>query len=265
MKIRALYILTLLPAMLMESCEKDLDFKYKTISPLTVIEAAVDGDVARVAVMETAPMDEPLNKTLYTDAEVAVTDLDTGAIFNLHPDETGMFLSKIVAETGHRYELQVSRNGKNYKSVAQMYAPVEMIGLEFSWVSMPYDDVAALQVSFYDSDPVNNGDCYWIRISRNGEAYMWETVRDNQSRDGRIDVVARTSRRDTDAEDEATVLRPGDRVTAAVCRISPEMYDYLNALASDSNGNPMFAGDLCLGYFLASATSESTIIYTADF
>ena len=33
-------------------------------------------------------------------------------------------------------------------------APVEITGMEFEWVKMPYDYVAVLQVSFVD-DPAN--------------------------------------------------------------------------------------------------------------
>lgn len=258
----------LVPVMLLltaTACEKDLDFKYKTIPAITVIEASLDGSIARVAVMETTPMDEPLTKTLFTDAVVNVTDLSTGSVIQLQPDAQGLFKAPLQSAIDHEYQLTVNRQGNTYTSECRMYEPVEIIGMEFSWISMPYDEVAALQVSFYDTDRVADGDCYWVRLLRNGEAYGWYTLKDNLSRDGRMDLVVRTSRKDTDAEDDDEVLYPGDLMTARVCRISKEMYDYLDALESDSNGTSLFTGDYCLGYFLAAGVSEMTIEFTADF
>ena len=120
--------------------------------------------------------------------------------------------------------------------------------------------VAVLQVTF--TDPIESSDdCYWIRLYRNGNSYMWLLSDDRKSVDGITNEVTMTSRKDISEEDDATVLQDGDVVSVTVAPISRAMYDYLTALQSDSNGSRMFEGDYCLGYFMAAPISKSEIIY----
>ena len=42
---------------------------------------------------------------------------------------------------------------------------------------MPYDEVAVLKGEFYDND-TSDDECYWIKLYRNGEIYMWEEMDD---------------------------------------------------------------------------------------
>ena len=46
-------------AMLLAGCEKEIDFKYRDIEPILVIEGAVTQDGTSVSLTETTPMDEP--------------------------------------------------------------------------------------------------------------------------------------------------------------------------------------------------------------
>jgi hypothetical protein len=74
-----------------------------------------------------------------------------------------------------------------------------------------------------------------------------------------------TSRRDIDAEDDDEVLRDGDVIDIEVMPISQTMADYLDSLNNgDYNGNRMFDGSYCLGYFLAAPISKTQLIYHPD-
>lgn len=253
-----------LAALLLGSCEKELDFKYHDIDPLTVIEGSMDADGATVAITLTTPMDEPMDRTRLTDATVTLADLSTGIVETLSPDSKGNFISPTPVTEGHTYTLSVKRGDATYAATSTALPATRITGMEFQWIKMPYDYVAVLDITFEDN-PLTDGDCYWVRVYRNGEAYMWNAVEDNLAVDGHIDEVLMTSRKDTDEEDDDTVLLDGDVVTATVTPISRGMYDYLQAISNGtSNGPAMFSGDRCLGYFLAAPVASMSTVFHPD-
>lgn len=260
----ALALVSVAMAVLAAGCEKELDFKYHDIEALTVIEGTLTESGADVTIRLTTPMDEPMDRTCLTDAQVTLSDLHTGERTVLTADDLGHYRSGAAGVPGHEYLLTVSRDGKEYTSASLMRRAPKIEGLEFKWISMPYDDVAALQVAIADSDPTAYGDCYWIRIYRNGEFYKWSTVQDDRAIDGVLYESVNTTRKDESAEDEDDLLVDGDEVRVTVAQVSKAFYDYLNAMSSDSNGPRMFEGDMCLGYFLAAGVSESAIVFHPD-
>lgn len=257
------YISIGIVALAFQSCEKEIDIKYKDIEPIPVIEGELSLQGAEVRITMTTPMDEPMNTTLLKDATVTITDLTDGTSATLLPDPLGVFTDSGAGIPGHRYELNVIRDGKNYSARCEMPTPTDLLSLEFNWIKMPYDYVAVLQITFTDHSS-HDGDCYWVRLYRNGKAYKWNLVTDLYGSDGIITDQFMTSRRDLDEEDEQDALRDGDVVTASVSPISREMYDYLEAISSDSNGPALFTGDFCLGYFLASPTVSASITFRPD-
>ncbi len=258
MRISRFLPLILVPVLV--SCEKELDFDYRDIDPILVIEASLDDLGARVSLTETTPMDQPMDRTRLTDAVVTVEDLTAGDMLPLVPDEDGLYVSQFAGVTGHEYRLNLRRGDKTYASECVMPEKVVIENMEFGWIRMPYDHVAVLKVSFKDIS-ATPGDCYWVRVYRNGEPYMWTETTDNVAADGVIDEVMMTSRMDISEEEDDTVLRDGDVVTATVTPISRAMYDYLVAISNGSNGPAMFTGDFCLGYFLAAPVTAKTITF----
>lgn len=247
---------------LMASCEKELDFKYHDVESQLVIEGNVTQGGTAVTLTLTTPMDEPMNLTHLTDAEVSLTDLTVGITITLTPDDKGVYSDPAPGITGHEYRIDVTRDGKFYSSTDMMRESVEILSLDFQWVKMPYDYVAALKIMF--TDIPGDNDCYWIRLYRNGEPYMWLQADDRQAVNGVITEAVRTSRKDISEEDDDTVLVDGDIVTATVSPVSRAMYDYLTALQADSNGPRMYTGDFCLGYFLTSPVASSSITFHPD-
>ncbi|MDE6439113.1 MAG: DUF4249 family protein [Muribaculaceae bacterium] len=245
------------------SCEKELDFRYHDIEPIQVIEAQLTQDGARVTLTRTTPMDEPMDRQPLTDAAVTIADLTDGTETGLTPDCEGTFVSAAPGMEGHTYRLIVTMDGNTYTAESLMERPSEITGVEFNWIKMPYDHVAVLQVSFLDISP-EPGNCYWVRLYRNGEAYMWAPVSDSSASGDTIREVFMTTRMDLDQEDEDTILRDGDVVTVTVAPVSKAFADYLQAIASDSNGPCMFSGPLCLGYFLAAPIASETIVFHPD-
>ncbi|MDE5877575.1 MAG: DUF4249 domain-containing protein [Muribaculaceae bacterium] len=247
----------------LQGCKKEIDIDYKDIAPITVIEGRLTQQGANVRITMTTPMDEPINLTPLTDATVILTDITAGSSQTLTINEQGDYVSLTAGITDHLYELNVKRGTDIYTARCEMPALVEISDIAFNWIKMPYDHVAVLQVTFSDFSPTITS-YYWVRLYRNGEAYMWNLVTDLYATDGIINDVFMTSRRDLDEEDEATALYDGDVVSATVTPISREMYDYLEAVSSDSNGPSLFSGSFCLGYFLAAPVSETSIVFRPD-
>ncbi|MDE7335869.1 MAG: hypothetical protein K2N10_06125, partial [Muribaculaceae bacterium] len=72
-------------------CSREIDFEYLDIEPLTVIEAELTPDGAKVGIRLTTPMDEPMNRTLLRDATVTLTDLDSEESTQLEIDAEGYY------------------------------------------------------------------------------------------------------------------------------------------------------------------------------
>lgn len=257
------YACIIISILALQSCKKEIDINYKDIAPITVIEGCLTQQGADVRITMTTPMDEPMNLTPLTDATVMLTDLTTGSSELLSLNGQGDYVSSTGGITEHFYELNVKRGEHSFTARCVMPAPTEISDIAFNWIKMPYDQVAVLQVTFTDPLPTATG-YYWVRLYRNGEAYMWNLITDLYAADGVLNDVFMTSRRDLDEEDEATALRDGDVIRATVTPVSREMYDYLEAVSSDSNGPLLFSGSFCLGYFLASPVSETSIVFHPD-
>lgn len=257
------YILITLAGLLLASCEKELDFEYLDIEPLLVIEGSLTETGAEVSLTWTTPMDEPMDKTRVTDATVSITDLTTGSVEMLTPDAEGLYRNATGGIIGHEYELRVERDGEVNTSRCEMLPATEITGLEFSWISMPYDEVAILDISFKETAP-GYGEHFWVRITKDGEPYQSTIMSDLASKDGIIDLVVMTTRKNPDDENDDMTLKEGDELTVTITPISENMAYYFEALGNDSNGQAMFTGKRCLGYFLAGPVAEGKVVFRAD-
>ena len=257
-------IASLLAVAALTACEKELDFRYHDIEPLTVIEGAFTPDGVSVAITLTTPMDEPMDRIRLTDAAVTLEDMTDSSVATLLPDPDGKYVAPAVATVGHDYRLTVSRDGATYSSVTTMLPPVEIKSLEFNWIKMPYDHVAILQGRIIDN-PAVEGEYYWVRLYRNGESYRWLTLDDRGvDADGEITFTIMTTRRDIDEEDDDDLLLDGDIVECVVCPVTSAIHTYLQALMNGSNGPALFDGPRVLGYFMATTPASASITFHPD-
>lgn len=258
------YVLPAAACLVLASCEKVVDFEYHDIQAIQVNEGLLTQEGITVRLTETVATDEPFSDRTVTDARVIVTDLTDNMSYQLYPDTDGVFtLQGLKGTTGHTYGLSVTTGENVYTSQSTMAPPTEIVSAEFNWIKMPYDDVAVLKVMFRQTaDPEAR---YWLRVYRNGEPYEWQGIDSRNAVGGLVTGMLMTSRKDTDAEDDSEVLLKGDKVGVEVLPISRVMYDYLGSLNNgDYNGNRMFAGAYCLGYFLAAPVAKTEIIYDPD-
>lgn len=258
------YLLPVFSFAALTSCEKEIDFEYKDIPGQPVIEGLLTQEGADVRLTMTVPTDEPFNDNTIADASVTVTDNTAGETYSLTPGGNGAFTHPaLIAETGHDYVLTVTIGTNSYTSSSRMLPKSEIVSAEFNWIRMPYDDVAVLKVQFTEVEDRTTQ--YWLRVYRNGKPYEWQAIESRNAVDGLVTGMMMTSRRDIDEEDDDSVLTDGDIIDIEVLTISKEMGDYLNSLNNgDFNGNRMFVGSYCLGYFLAAPVSRTQLIYHPD-
>lgn len=246
------------------SCEKEIDFEYKDIPEQQVIEGLLSQNGVSVRLTKTIPTDEPFNDNTVTDATATIVDKTDGESYPLTLDENGQFSHPdLSGEVGHEYELSVSIGEDSYTSTSRMPPASEIVSAEFNWIKMPYDDVAVLKVQFKEVKDLNTQ--YWLRIYRNGKPYEWQAIESRNAVDGIVTGMMMTSRKDIAQEDDNSVLKEGDTIDIEVLPISKDMGEYLNSLNNgDYNGNRMFTGSYCLGYFLAAPVSHTQLIYHPD-
>lgn len=284
MKNNILTLIFLISILVLQSCEKEIDFKYNYIPPIPVIEGCLSSDEAKIGITYTTPMNEHIDLTRITDASVRIKDCSTGVSYTLSVDKDNYFVNKMRGIPGHEYLLEVEMAMIRYSMTTKMFAPVEIISAEFNWIHMPYDDVAVLQCLYKDRPDID-GEYYWVRVYRNGEIYMWSEQSDRTANNSVMNFFAMTSRRDLNEEDEDSALRDGDLITIVINGISKEMHDYLEALSNDSSGPRLFKAEQinssdstndqnkydkesldigCLGYFMASTPASISIVFHPD-
>ena len=259
-----IHIVSLIALLALTSCEKEIDFRYHDIPEQQVIEGLLTQEGVSVRLSKSVPTDEPFNDLTVTDATVTINDVTAGQVYSLSPDNQGNFtINGLEGVVGHDYKLTVTIGENTYTSTSRMLPASEIVSAEFNWIKMPYDDVAVLKVQFTeDADKENH---YWLRVYRNGEPYEWQCISSHNAVDGVVRGMMMTSRKDIEEEDDDTVLNEGDVIDIEVMPISMKMGDYLNSLNNgDYNGNRMFDGAFCLGYFLAAPISRAQLIYHPD-
>ena len=163
---------------LLASCKKELDFEYHEIEPLLVIEGQLTQAGCEARLTYTTPMNEYMDTTRLIDAKIILRDLTDDQAVDLTCNEYSVFVSEKPGKPGHAYELEVTYKDMFYASKCVMRPASEILNLEFSWLKMPYDYVAILEIKFKELE--GNDPYYWIKIYRNGKAYQW-ILCDNRS------------------------------------------------------------------------------------
>lgn len=244
---------------LLTSCEKELDFHYHDVESQLVVEGNTTESGTSVSLTYTCPMDVAMDLTPVSDADVVLTDLTSGVKTVLVQNQNGIYVDNTPGTPGHEYRIEIHHDGLYYSAESTMFTPTQILGLDFQWIKMPYDYVAVLRIAFTDLPSKDN--CYWIKLYRNGESYQWILSDDRASVNGIISEVTMTTRKNPESGDDKDTLVDGDKIDVVINPISRELYDYLTAIQSDSNGPRMFEGDFCLGYYMASSNASSSIIF----
>lgn len=229
-------LLYLLSAMTV-SCTKDLDIEYRDIEPIPVVEANLTDRGLDVSLTLTSSMNEPMDTVAQTDYTATLSEKGNDV-----------------------YRLDIDYRGKHFYSECQMQPKAKIGDVRFQWIKMPYDHVAVMSIWLVD-DPQTPGDCWWVRIWRNGKTYQWLSNDDKFALFGMVEITMMAARRNPEPDDEDN-LNDGDELRISATRVPRHIYDYINKLSASTIAGPTtFSGDFCLGYFLASTPVDTTVIY----
>lgn len=236
------------------SCQKELDIDFQSAEQQLVIEATMNQNGTEVSITTTTPIDAPKIDTLrIKGAEVRLHDLTANNTETLSADQIGVYRSSTPGVVGHKYQLEVKHNGKNYSKMLTMAPAALGVRLDFGWMNMAGIRVALMQVSVFPYPEETYS--YWVRIYRNGKHLAWICACGELVENGRISatmMVGTDPTQDSGMVNDSNAMQDGDLITAEVYTVPLGMEDYLNSVKNSTGAHSQFSGAFCLGYMVAS-------------
>lgn len=267
---KIIYIVCAATSLFIVSCKDNIDFEYKSINPQYVIEGYVSNNGAEICVKTTQDMADTSEQSNIENANVIISG-DDGSMQTLYHSGNGIYRSNNIftGKTGITYTLNVTANGKNFKSTSQMQDKATIEKLFFDWQKILNEEVLCLNVKFNDIPKIQN--YYWMRIYRNNKIYKWNVMKDlgyeNSVIEKSITCISKTKLEEDNPDDHEKMLYEGDTIRFELCSIDKRTYDYLYSLRLSSsnrtNPNRNFTGD-CLGFFAAYNISSKDIIFSRN-
>ena len=267
---RFLFILLIL----ITSCEKEIFFDYKSIEPVTVIEASVTQEGAMAKISRTVNMEDALDGSNYhTDAEVSLTGSD-GTSATLTAGEDGVFSAPVEGKSGVTYTLTVRSGGKVYSSVSTMPEMFKVIDTGFYSSSMMGIGMYTYDVEVEAVPESVREQYFFYRMHKGDKVQRWD-ITDNRFITERGTVLMSLAcamnmdgMNDLDEDMADLVLMPGDEVTIEAYAIDKKTYSYLRSdmMTTQSRANtlPDFT-EGALGYFSARVLlHRATVVFDPE-
>lgn len=261
-----LYVSVLL-AIIITGCEKEIDMGYRTVEPQVVIEGCVTNEAASVLITTTRDMEDSVKVHGRNGATVIIAD-DKGFSEQLVYEADGRYRSpsRLTGTPGTTYTLTVETDGKTYTSSSVMQRQAVIQSTAFRWEKFMNSRMLYYEVEVEDIKGEENYYCY--HMYRNGKPYRWYVFTDKGDVDGSIFVDIACMDEDTaeenKEEDRNDILYEGDRITIEIQTIDRRTYDYLYSLglSERTSANPIanFSGG-CLGYFSAYSTVKEEDVF----
>lgn len=232
------------------SCEKDIDFEYRNIEPLYVIESSISNEGAKASITQTLDMtssDDPKG----IDGAIVTITTDDGTIYALKDNGDGTYSSdEAKGIAGHTYTLTANINGKITRSTSVMQDELHLDSAYFAKAKMMGADMYMFIADLITDCSDNN--YYHLIMYRNGEYYNWSAT-DNHGgpKICELGIGCYISQNENHEED---IIHNGDTITAEIRRINKHTYDFLDTvyLGAEEKCNPKsnFSNGV-LGYFSA--------------
>ncbi len=245
-------------AMMLTSCEKEIELDYKSVDGLYVIEGNLDSSTAVVQITQTRDMSAPANTEFIENAVVT--------IINPHGDQStlnyagdGVYnLPMLPTNDFGAYQLNVSIDGENFSAISEIIdAAPQIVSTKYKWIEPEHSEEKRIQYRISIQDRANMDNFYKYEIMINDSLRHWGVTKDS-NRDGNMIEISMQTR----SEENFT---NGDKIRTEIQSINRVVYDYLYSvlLSERTSSNPIdyFDGG-CLGYF--SAHNSTIIDYVFD-
>ena len=261
------YLILLLAAFTLTSCEKVIDLDLSTAGTQVVIEGTVSNQLTpwTVRVSQSSGFHENGGGPVIPNATVSIAISGINSPESLTYAGNGLYQSRpLRGEPGRTYTLTVAANGRTYVAVSTMPAvvPIKRVMLENQPVGGP--------VSYAEfTDPAGVKNYYRWVLYVNDQPRRDLFVLDDRLYSGVVNVRQALSILDGPGTNAQTdKLKPGDRVTVEMQSVDQGVYTYLAGLlqlligdaATPANPTSNLSGG-ALGYFSAhSSTRQTTIV-----
>ncbi len=280
----------------MLACEDEITPSLEEADPVLSVDAWVTDQAAPqvIRLTQTTPY---FDQTVVpvTEAQVVITN-GQGEVFSFSETAPGNYtwnptdVSSTLGTVGETYRLTVTTDGQTYEATSTMTAvpPIDSITYEFqeSFFGFPATYIA----EFWATDPLGEGNAYWIRYARNDTLFNGPddislAFDAGFSQGGNLDGVVfiqpiRASINPVDEDDEGEILpayRAEDSVYVELHSLTAPAYDFLNQVSIQTNrpggfgelfANPLSnvptniqntsdTGPAAVGFFNVSAVSSA--------
>jgi len=263
MKIILKYILFLLGAITLWSCEDVIQVDLPKSEPVVVVDAWLNDkpEVQKIEVLKTIPYFENSYLPGLSNAIVRVEDLSDNVAYTFEQaDEEGVYLWEPTAsqpafgKVGNNYRLSIQIGSDIYESFSSMNRVPEIDSISFRFEEGNSFFPDSYFAGFYATDPVGPGDAYWIKAWKNG-MYLNQPSEINISYDAGgspgaiVDGIVfiqpirdGINPFDEDENDEfLPPYEPGDSVYVELHSINYDSYTFLNEVAIQTNRPGGFA------------------------
>ena len=245
-------------ALVLFSCEKEIQLDLDESAPLFVVEGIVQDDLGDnfVLLSKTRPYNDNGKVEKISNASVQITD-DLGGIYNLYETIPGHYTdSTLLGVSGRTYELTVNIDGEiiTAKSFMNPRTEIDSITYEEIPIKDPNEE-KEYSILCYFTDSLNFKNYYRIK------AFLGDEQKDgfvNWSDDA-IDGVS------TGLPVFNVTYLAGENARIQLLSVDETNFRYFTAVYSSQGGevpgNPItnLSGDKSVGYFGAYAKSEMTI------
>ena len=261
-------------ALLLLSCEKEIDIDYHQVAQLYVAEGIVtqSGNTNRtnkptyVRLTTTQDMtDNETNAHNLKNATIVLSE-DGYVLDTLLYKSNGYYVSDCQGYEGSKYTIDIYLDGHHFQSSSVMQAEPQFSSFRFVWKDVLTERMLFADLKINDIKGQNN--YYFMHIYRNNIGYRWAVMDDSHNPGGELQqLFSCTTERNLDKNDDDG-LKDGDKIHVEIRSIDRRTYDYFYSLQvmQNSGTNPVqnFTGG-CLGYFSACyIISHDTVFRRAD-
>ncbi len=236
------------------SCEDVINPQLESAEPVLVIDAWINNlpDSQRVILTRTQPYFQNSLPPAVSGATVTITDQD-GIVFTFIEDKPGEYVwvpsgNNVFGTIGLNYTLSVQTNGETFVAESRMgrVPVVDSLTFYLEEGNQFTDDLYLAE--FWATDPVENGDAYWIKFFKNGiqqnkpseiiTAYDAGFTKGSNFSGVEFIAPIRRSINPFDTDEDEQLLSPyqvGDSVSVQIHAVTEAGFNFLNEVAIQTN------------------------------
>jgi hypothetical protein len=185
---KLLSILSILSALLLNSCTKVIDINLNDNDPKVVIEAIVNADSSThyVTLTNSINFDEDVAPPVVTGATITIKEVN-GSVVGTYSYDSNLgkyVVNNFLVKEGASYEMTVVANGKSHTAISTVPTRVKLDSMKV--VKYPFGPNLSYTVVPMRMDPAGIVNYYQFKIKRDGKPLLGIYVEDDQAMDGQL-------------------------------------------------------------------------------